>query len=48
MPAYGLKNTENGDVIVQTKDMAYDVEYYYRGQDEIACTDGYPGTVKFS
>lgn len=48
VPAYGLKNMENGDIIVQTKDMAYDVEYYYRGQDEIACTDGRPGSIQFT
>jgi hypothetical protein len=48
VPAYGIRNMENGDIIVQTRDMAYDVEYYYRGQDEIAYTDGRPGSVQFS
>ena len=47
VPACGLRNMENGDIIVQTKDMAFDVGYYYRGQDEIAHTDGRPGSVQF-
>jgi hypothetical protein len=46
-PAYGIRNMETNDIIVQTSDMAYDVEYYYRGSENIACTDGRPGSVSF-
>jgi len=48
VPACGLKNIYNGDIIVQTRDMAYDVEYYYRGAEEVSCTPGSPNSVKFS
>ena len=47
VPAYGLKNIYNGDIIVQTHDMAYDVEYYYRGAEEVLCTPGTPNSVQF-
>ena len=47
VPAFGLKNIYNGDIIVQTRDMAYDVEYYYRGAEEVRCTPGTPNLVNF-
>ena len=47
-PAFGIKNMKTKDVIVQTRDMAYDVEYYYRGAEEIAHTPGVPNSVTFS
>ncbi len=46
-PAYGLRN-KAGDLILPDRDMAYDVEYYYRGADEFKCLPGFPGSVKFS
>ena len=48
VPAYGIRNLETGDVIVQTRDMAYDIEYYYRGSDDIAYTSGSPMSVEFN
>ena len=46
-PAWGLMNLVNGDVILQYKDMAHDVEYYYRGSDNISYTPGSPNSVQF-
>ena len=48
VPAYGIRDVDTGDVIVQTRDMAYDIEYYYRGSDDIAYTPGSPNSVEFS
>jgi hypothetical protein len=48
MPAFGLKDMDTGDVILDYRDMAYDVEYYYRGSDDIAYSPGFPNSVKFS
>ncbi len=48
VPAYGIRNMDNGDIIVQTRDMAYDIEYYYRGSDNIDYTPGSPNSVEFS
>jgi len=48
VPAYGIMNMDTGDIIAQTRDMAYDIEYYYRGSDNIAYTPGSPNSVTFS
>jgi hypothetical protein len=48
VPAYGIRNLDTGDIIVQTRDMAYDIEYYYRGSDEISHAPGTPMSVEFS
>jgi hypothetical protein len=47
MPAWGLRNIDTGDMIIPWRDMAYDVEYYYRGQDEFHWTPGSPNSVQF-
>jgi hypothetical protein len=47
-PAYGIKSMVTGDLIFQTRDMAYDVEYYYRGAEYIPVTPGQPDSVVFN
>ena len=44
-PAWGIRNINTGDIILPWFDMAYEVEYYYRGADEICCTSGSPNSV---
>jgi len=47
-PAWGIRNNDTGDFIFPDSDMAYDVEYYYRGQDYINTLPGFPGSVSFA
>jgi len=48
VPAHGIMNVDTRDIIVQTEDMAHDIEYYYRGSDDIVYTPGTPNSVTFN